>query len=110
MTLDVCGCQVAIRSAPDLDVVELAGELDIANADDVRCILTDVAGSTLVVDLSYLTFLDAAGLGAIVGARDRVLDGGNRMVINGGPGIARRVFTLCGLSDLLADRAAGERT
>ena len=56
----------------------LHGELDIVSAYDLALALVEVAGSTVVVDLSDLTFMDSTGISALVMARKRILDDGRR--------------------------------
>jgi anti-anti-sigma factor len=59
----------------------------------------------IAVCLESLTFIDAAGLGALVTLREQHrLAGGSVIVINAAPPIAG-VFALGGLEDLLHDRA-----
>lgn len=87
----------------DVHVVSLFGQLDLANADQVRDALIGVAGSTVVVDLSGLQFLDSSGIAALVSARGRILASGNGFELQGARGIVRRVFEITGLSSLLVD-------
>lgn len=87
----------------DVHVVSLFGQLDLANADQVRDALIGVAGSTVVVDLSGLQFLDSSGIAALVSARGRILASDNGFELQGARGIVRRVFEITGLSSLLVD-------
>jgi anti-sigma B factor antagonist len=51
-------------------VVTLGGELDLRSSGRVTACLSElVTGSDVVVDLTGLRFVDAAGVGALVGAR-----------------------------------------
>jgi anti-anti-sigma factor len=48
--------------------VEIRGEIDMANAQRLRQVLTDTSGqrpTQLVVDLRYVTFIDSTGIGAL---------------------------------------------
>jgi len=48
--------------------VEVRGEIDMANAERLRQVLTDTSGqrpTQLVVDLLYVTFIDSTGIGAL---------------------------------------------
>ena len=54
------------RDLPDEHVVALHGELDVASVDGLTDALVDVAGSTLVLDLSDLKHTDSMGLGTLV--------------------------------------------
>jgi anti-anti-sigma factor len=47
-------------------IVRLLGELDIAGLDDLAAALAPRGDSTLVVDLTELRFVDAAGLRALI--------------------------------------------
>ena len=66
------------RSLPDLHIVALHGELDLASADGLAEALVEIAGSTLVVDLADLSFMDSSGIGALVVARNRIRAKGAR--------------------------------
>ena len=70
-------------------VVHVSGELDLATAPLVEEALADVSGEILVIDLSDCTFLDSAGIRALVAAaRDRA--GTSRLrIVTADPGIVR---------------------
>ncbi len=90
---------ITTRNLPGIHVVALHGELDIASADGLAEALVEVAGSTLVVDLSDLTFIDSTGIGALVLARNRILaHGQGELVLSRPGGIVRRVLEIVGLS------------
>lgn len=62
-------------------------------------------GDRLVIDVSHLIFMDAAGLWVLVAADERLVAAGRgRLVVQGASGIVRRVFELTGLTVLLDDR------
>jgi anti-sigma B factor antagonist len=53
-------------------VIELAGELDLYNAEDVRAGLAQALGQTagrVVVDMSSVDFIDSTALGVLIEAR-----------------------------------------
>jgi anti-anti-sigma factor len=73
--------------------VYVGGHLDLNRADDVRDMLITACGLPAVrrcrVDLGGVTFLDSAGLGALVAARHQAGDNGVRMyVVNPAPPVA----------------------
>lgn len=80
-------------------VVRLAGELDLANADELRKALVNAAArepERLVVDLSEVEFMDSTALGVLVEARARLADA--RALLLAGPGIeTRRALEVSGL-------------
>ncbi len=99
------GCATAfsitVSTEGDTQVVSLVGELDILGADRVRTALTAVSATTLVADLSELTFIDARGVSALVDAEDEIRARGNELRIVGATGLVRRVFEICGLGNHL---------
>ena len=92
---------ITISAEGDVQVVRLAGELDILGAEDVRAALVGAAGSTVVADLSGLSLIDARGVSAVVEAGDEIRAGGNQLRIVGATGLVRQVFEICGLDGRL---------
>lgn len=86
----------------DVHIVSLHGQLDLANAGQVRDAVIRVAGSTVVVDLTDLRFLDSSGIAALLSARKQILQSGNGFELRGASGIVRRVLEVTGLEFLLA--------
>jgi anti-sigma B factor antagonist len=83
---------------PDVHVVALHGELDIVSANGLACALVEVAGSTVVVDLSGLTFMDCSGIDALVAAKTRILDNGlGQLVVTRPSAIVRKALEIVGL-------------
>ena len=90
---------ITARDLPGLHIVALHGELDMASADGLADALVEVAGSTVVVDLSRLAFMDSSGISALVVARNRILaDGQGQLVVTRPGGIVRRALEILGLS------------
>jgi anti-anti-sigma factor len=85
----------------DVCVVALRGELDVANSERVQQELTAANGSTVVVDLSELTFIDSSGLTALVHAHDEIIGRGSGFELRGVSGSVQRVFEITGLAKLL---------
>jgi len=88
-------------------VVWVVGELDLATAPRVDDVLLSVCSTPVgcvIVDVSRLTFLSAAGLHALVAAHNRLLSAGRKgLAVRGASGIVLRVFRLTGLTGLLGD-------
>ena len=95
--------RIRVCDGNDVHIVTLRGELDVFSGDAVFEVLTEIAGSTVIVDLSELTFIDAAGLGAIIAAKNEIERGGNKLELGGASGMVRRVFEVEDLGYLLAD-------
>ncbi len=82
-------------------IVAVAGEIDIATVAQLREHLYVLAasGRQVVADLDQVGFIDAAGLGALVGAARRAAEHGARLqVVCARPQI-RRLFELTGLDN-----------
>ena len=83
--------------------VRLVGELDVARADWVLDLLAGLDRAIVTVDLSGLSFIDAAGLGTFVRARQLLAARGQLLELIGAPAPVRRVFRLAGLEALLEE-------
>ena len=85
-------------------VVTVAGVIDIATVTRLRERLFELAasGRPLVADLDQVTFIDSAGLSALVGAANRAdAHGGSLHVVCAQPNICQ-MFRLTGLERRLA--------
>jgi len=89
--------------------LHVAGDLDLATAPLLEDALADVGASVVVIDLSGCSFLDSAGIRALVGAARRLADGGRSLrVVAADSGIVRLleitgVDTLIGVHPTLDD-------
>ncbi|TCK21093.1 STAS domain-containing protein [Pseudonocardia endophytica] len=80
------GVRVRItRTRPDVTVVTLAGDLDIATADVAATALADTviagAGGWIVLDLNHVSVLSAHGLAVILASRDHARHHGGTVVL-----------------------------
>ncbi len=93
-----------VREGPGVHVVALHGELDLASSDALAAVLFEIAGSTLVLDFSDLTFLDSRGVAALEDARDRIAAAGKgEMVLTRAHGMVERVLEMVRLGDMVRD-------
>lgn len=99
------GVVIRVNAAGGRPTVHLIGELDLASAVHVRWTLPTLSGRALVVDLSRLAFMDAAGLSALLLVRRQLEQTGRRLHLLGARGAVRRVFDLSGLGHLVEDAA-----
>ncbi len=86
-------------------VVVLSGELDITTASAMRDALADAARRAVtgvIVDLAEVTFLNAAGLGVLVGAHSRARHLPDGLRLAAVPPHALRLLKLTGLDRHLA--------
>lgn len=98
----------SIRAEGDRTVLAVGGEVDIVTVESFDQALQDAQRSPrVVVDLSGVTFMDSAGINALVGAYHRVAaDGELRLV--GLRSNVRRVFEITGLLELFEVDLSGE--
>ena len=77
------------------DIVTVRGEIDIVSAPEFEEKLSTV-GSTIVVDLRHLDFMDTSGLAALL-RRNATLDGSSELRLIMKPGIIERLFEVSGI-------------
>ena len=92
-------------SKDGIEVIDAAGEIDVATAPQLRTLLTDLTSKNscqLVVDLVKVEFLDSSGVGVLVGAAKRVRahDGSLDLVCTQ-PRILK-IFKITGLTKVFA--------
>ena len=83
-------------------IVKLCGELDIANAPDLRerllAILSRRTPNNLVLDLSKLEFIDSSGIAVLVNTERRARLLGCALVLVAPQAAVSRVLQICGLN------------
>ena len=83
--------------------LDLIGDLDMAGAPVLRqSVVQEVSkgNNFLVLDLSGLTFIDSAGLGAIIGGIRRVRSHEGDLLLVGHNDELQKVFELCELDQI----------
>jgi anti-sigma B factor antagonist len=84
-------------------VLSLAGEVDVANAGQVRdAALKLIAGGTkhLVVDLTSTDYMDSTALGTLVGLQKRLRESGGEVTIAGAQPRVSKLFEITGLTQV----------
>ena len=88
----------------DVVTVVLRGEVDVLNVGEVRIALGEALESrprSIVVDLSGLSFIDSAGLGALTFGFQRARDSGiGFRLARPGPAV-RQILVLSGLLEVV---------
>ena len=82
----------------------LAGELDIASADDLEKELAAAevdSPATLVLDLRRVEFIDSTGIRTLVAADERARSQGRRLAVVRGPNAVARILTVTQLDQHL---------
>ncbi len=96
--------QVTLDLDAKTTVLHLAGELDADDAPAVRTLLAEqvLSGSgSLVVDLSGLTFIDSAGLAALIAAHKGTRSAGTSLVLAGLSAPVAKIMSVTGLDGVL---------
>jgi len=85
---------------PGCRLIAVAGELDLAVADQLNAALERAAGCSLVlVDLGSCDFVDSTALAAFVQASHRMKSGGGRFAVFGAGDQVLRVLSVTGLTE-----------
>lgn len=92
------------QSSNGLLVVEVAGEIDLFTAPELKAAITeglDAGSEQVVIDLSKTTFLDSTALGVLIGTVKRLRDNdGSMTIVNSDQNIAK-TFEITGLDQIL---------
>jgi anti-sigma B factor antagonist len=90
---------IRVRREPGCAIVTVAGEIDIATVARLRQRLNTLAdsGRHVIADLDQVGFMDASGLGAIVGASRRATAHGSSFQVVCDRRQTRQLFRLAGL-------------
>ena len=90
---------IQVRHGPGYVLVMVAGEVDIVTATPLRERLSALAadGGQVVADLDQLSFIDAAGLGALAVAARQAAACGGRLHVVCARRQTRQLFRLTGL-------------
>lgn len=89
-------------------LVSVTGEVDVSNADELRCALSEAAhaGTEAVeVDLSNVSYIDSTGIGVLVGAAHRAADASVDFAVLHPQRNVERVLAMLGVSEELGVRA-----
>ena len=90
--------QFSVRADRSTPVVDMAGEIDLSNAEEVAaCLSIFDPGDTVIVDMSNLTYLNPHGAAALAGTCTR----GVKVICRNAQRPVRRVLDLCGFGGVL---------
>ncbi|MEU4622675.1 STAS domain-containing protein [Actinoplanes sp. NPDC023801] len=92
------------RQADGATVVELRGSLDAAGVEGVRAALLDTLHRDrprlMIVDLTFVTFMDSVGIGMLVAGHDAARDVGAGFVLRNPSEFVFRQLRITGLTGL----------
>ncbi|MFF8102919.1 STAS domain-containing protein [Streptomyces sp. NPDC016640] len=94
---------ITTSHVPTGPVIEVAGDLDYTNAQQLRraaqaCALP--SAGFLTVDLGELAFCDSSGITALIAVRNHVVSAGGRMSLVAVPANTRRLLQMAGLDQV----------
>jgi anti-sigma B factor antagonist len=102
--IDLGALMIGSQRAGEVHTVTLCGELDLSTAGPVEQELERVeAGdaSTIVIDLSGLTFISSSGIALLLSAQARSRADEGRLRVRRGSEAVQRVMTIAGVDELL---------
>ncbi len=94
---------VSRMEGADVAVLALAGEVDVANATQVReagLKLISDGVKRLVIDLSETEYMDTSGLGTLVGLQKRIKESGGEILLAALQPRVMRPFEITGLTSV----------
>lgn len=98
--------RVTVAESEECAALRLTGELDLASAETLRARLAPLLAldrtpplMELLVDVGSLTFVDAAGLRALVDARRVLVRRSGRLVLRRPSPLVRRILRLLDLQE-----------
>jgi anti-sigma B factor antagonist len=103
--LDVSPLQISVTQLEDQVNLALAGELDGSTAPFLMNQFVDlnaVHSGDMVLDIAQLTFIDSTGLSVFVSQHKKLKAQGRRLVIFAPSSMARQLFDITGLGDVLS--------
>jgi len=103
------------RQADGAIVVDLRGSLDAATVDGLRAALLDALHRDrprlMIVDLTFVTFMDSMGIGALIAGHEAARDVGARFVLRNPSEFVHRQLGISGLTGLFGlPSTAGAQT
>ena len=92
------------RQADGVLVVDVRGTLDAATVDALRqallSTLQDQRPATMIVDLTFVTFMDSMGIGALVTGYSAAREMGSRFVLRNPSEFVHRQLRITGLAEM----------
>jgi anti-anti-sigma factor len=101
LAADAPGFAMRYADGEEGPVLEVAGELDLANVRQLEAAVADVLGpDELHLDLRLVTFVDSTALNALVGIKTTATTAGMRLRISPSS-IVQRIIEVTGLTNAL---------
>ncbi|MFI5497064.1 STAS domain-containing protein [Actinoplanes sp. NPDC051859] len=95
----------AVRHEGRTRIIALRGELDLAQADDLRALMTELTQQDgvdlLHIDLSEVTFLDSTIIGALITGYHAAQATDVEYTVDGAGGQVEKILTMAGVLEFL---------
>ena len=92
------------RQADGTIIVDVRGTLDAATVDALRSALLGTLTSdrpiVMIVDLTYVTFMDSMGIGALVAGHNAARETGTKFVLRNPSEFVHRQLRVTGLAEM----------
>ena len=92
------------RQADGAIVVDVRGSLDAATVDALRQVLVSTLHAerpvSMIVDLTFVTFMDSMGVGALVAGHNAARETGTRFVLRNPSEFVHRQLRVTGLTEM----------
>ena len=95
--------EIEIKGTDQILLLELSGQIDSYTAEEIKKILdSHIADGRLkvIIDLTNITYLDSAGLGAIVNTKLKLTKKGGDLRLVGLKQKAKEIFDLAGFTSM----------
>jgi anti-sigma B factor antagonist len=113
-TMTAAELDITVRKAGEgTAVVAVAGEIDVYTSPSLQERLVEVLKdetSSIVLDLSQVTFLDSTGLGVLITALKRCRSAGGDLVLVTAQANVLKVLEITGLNDVFQVRDSLDET
>src|SRR5215217_1839092 len=94
--------ELTVQRYDSVATLVVSGELDLATVPRLSAAVAEHGDAkVLVLDMTATTFIDSAGVRALLQADGRSAGSGSRLVVVAGDGAVRRVLELCQLDGRL---------
>jgi anti-sigma B factor antagonist len=105
------GLSIGYLDHGDRLVVSVAGEVDLATAEELRLALERVVDSHVCIelDLRLTTFMDSSGLAALIDTHRRLLGDGASLVLRDPSPTILRLLEITGVTQFIQIRMDGAR-
>lgn len=93
---------LALRCGP-ITVIELSGDIDMSTTHLITNLVTDVAKnspSRVILDMTEVTFFCAAGINALLHARETIKDAGGELLLRHPSKITMQILTMTRTADV----------